>query len=121
MAVSSKSSSATKPTERLFPIKRSVLRQRTCVVTTLKVLTITMVDAESTISAIHSRIQHRHHVRSNLRPMRRDDLLTISESDFAHMLNLPKVQNAIGVDLNYSTFLANEEVYFAFQQTGDFV
>jgi len=40
---------------------------------------------------------------------------------FAHMLNLPKVQDAIGVDLNYSTLLANTEIYFAFQQTGDFV
>jgi carboxypeptidase C (cathepsin A) len=48
-------------------------------------------------------------------------LLTTNKPDFADMLNLPKVQNAIGVDLNYSTFLANEEIYFAFQQTGDFV
>src|SRR4051794_34680702 len=60
-------------------------------------------------------------VSSKLRSMRRDDLLTINKSDFAHMLNLPNVQDAIGVDLNYSTLLANEEVYFAFQQTGDFV
>lgn len=41
--------------------------------------------------------------------------------DFADYLNIPKVQNGIGVDLNYSTLLANDEVYFAFQQTGDFV
>ena len=41
--------------------------------------------------------------------------------DFASMLNLPYVQDAIGVDLNYSILLANEEVYYAFQQTGDFV
>jgi carboxypeptidase C (cathepsin A) len=58
---------------------------------------------------------------SKLRSMRRDDLLTINKSDFADMLNLPEVQNAIGVDLNYSTLLANDEIYFAFQQTGDFV
>ncbi|KAI9753022.1 MAG: hypothetical protein M4579_005364 [Chaenotheca gracillima] len=39
---------------------------------------------------------------------------------FVDYLNQPEVQNALGVDLNY-TQDANNEIYFAFQQTGDFV
>jgi len=38
---------------------------------------------------------------------------------FAEYLNKPEVQNALGVNLNYTT--ANEWVYWAFQQTGDFI
>ena len=38
---------------------------------------------------------------------------------FADYLNLASTQNALGVNLNYTEF--NDEVYFAFQQTGDFV
>ena len=38
---------------------------------------------------------------------------------FADYLNLPNVQQAIGVDLNYT--LSNNDIYWAFQQTGDFV
>jgi carboxypeptidase C (cathepsin A) len=38
---------------------------------------------------------------------------------FADYLNLPKVQQALGSDVNYTT--SNSEIYFAFQQTGDFV
>lgn len=38
---------------------------------------------------------------------------------FADYLNLPKVQAALGSDVNYTT--SNSEIYFAFQQTGDFV
>ncbi|KZF19851.1 putative carboxypeptidase S1 [Xylona heveae TC161] len=38
---------------------------------------------------------------------------------FADYLNLPHVQDAIGVNLNYTE--SNDEIYFAFQQTGDFV
>jgi hypothetical protein len=32
---------------------------------------------------------------------------------------LPSTQNALGVDLNYTD--SNDDVYYAFQQTGDFV
>lgn len=39
---------------------------------------------------------------------------------FIDYLNLPSTQNALGVNLNYSED-ANNEVYYAFQQTGDFV
>ena len=35
-------------------------------------------------------------------------------------LNMPSTQDALGVDTNYTGF-SNLEVYFAFQQTGDFV
>ncbi|KAL9050559.1 MAG: hypothetical protein Q9162_006554 [Coniocarpon cinnabarinum] len=38
---------------------------------------------------------------------------------FADYLNQGYVQQAIGVDLNYTT--ANNDIYWAFQQTGDFV
>jgi carboxypeptidase C (cathepsin A) len=38
---------------------------------------------------------------------------------FAEYLNKPEVQNALGVNLNYTT--ANDWVYWAFQQTGDFI
>lgn len=38
---------------------------------------------------------------------------------FVDFLNLASTQEALGVDTNYTT--ANNEVYFAFQQTGDFV
>ncbi|KAI9666958.1 MAG: hypothetical protein M1831_001463 [Alyxoria varia] len=38
---------------------------------------------------------------------------------FEDYLNKADVQQAIGVDLNYTT--ANSDTYFAFQQTGDFV
>jgi carboxypeptidase C (cathepsin A) len=38
---------------------------------------------------------------------------------FQDFLNLASTQNALGVDLNYTT--SNNEVYWAFQQTGDFV
>ena len=38
---------------------------------------------------------------------------------FEHYLNLPEVQNAIGVNLNYTE--ANNDIYWAFQETGDFV
>ncbi|PQE12758.1 carboxypeptidase S1 protein [Rutstroemia sp. NJR-2017a BBW] len=39
---------------------------------------------------------------------------------FVDYLNLASTQNALGVNLNY-TEDANNEVYYAFQQTGDFV
>ncbi|TGO90353.1 hypothetical protein BPOR_0068g00200 [Botrytis porri] len=39
---------------------------------------------------------------------------------FLDYLNLASTQNALGVNLNYSEDV-NEEVYYAFQQTGDFV
>ena len=39
---------------------------------------------------------------------------------FEDYLNLAHVQNSLGVDTNY-TLDANDDVYFAFQQTGDFV
>jgi len=42
------------------------------------------------------------------------------ESYFIDYLNLPSVANALGVNLNY-TEDANNDVYYAFQQTGDFV
>ena len=38
---------------------------------------------------------------------------------FTDYLNLPSVQNALGVSLNYTE--SNNDVYYAFQQTGDFV
>ena len=38
---------------------------------------------------------------------------------FADYLELPEVQNAIGVNLNYS--LSNNDIYYQFQQTGDFI
>ncbi|OCL09502.1 hypothetical protein AOQ84DRAFT_316840 [Glonium stellatum] len=38
---------------------------------------------------------------------------------FEDYLNLPAVQNAIGVNLNYTE--ANNDIYWAFQETGDFV
>ena len=38
---------------------------------------------------------------------------------FEDYLNLPEVQNAIGVNLNYTE--ANNDIYWAFQETGDFV
>jgi carboxypeptidase C (cathepsin A) len=41
-------------------------------------------------------------------------------SYFVDYLNQASVQNAIGVNLNYSVD-ANDEVYYAFQQTGDFI
>ncbi|KAI9839537.1 MAG: hypothetical protein M1819_002163 [Sarea resinae] len=41
-------------------------------------------------------------------------------SYYENYVNLPAVQNALGVDLNY-TQDANNEVYYAFQNTGDFV
>lgn len=40
-------------------------------------------------------------------------------SYFVDYLNLASVQNALGVNLNYTD--ANDEVYYAFQSTGDFV
>ncbi|TGO08991.1 hypothetical protein BTUL_0183g00050 [Botrytis tulipae] len=39
---------------------------------------------------------------------------------FLDYLNLASTQNALGVNLNYSED-ANNEVYYAFQQTGDFI
>lgn len=42
------------------------------------------------------------------------------EDYFIDYLNQPSVQQALGVDTNY-TQDANNEVYFAFQETGDFV
>jgi carboxypeptidase D len=39
---------------------------------------------------------------------------------FIDFLNLPSTQAALGVNLNY-TGDANDEIYFAFQQTGDFI
>ncbi|EXJ58404.1 carboxypeptidase D [Cladophialophora yegresii CBS 114405] len=39
---------------------------------------------------------------------------------FMDFLNLPSTQQALGVDTNY-TRTANNDVYYAFQQTGDFV
>ena len=39
---------------------------------------------------------------------------------FIDYLNQAHVQNAIGVSLNY-TYDANYDIYYAFQQTGDFV
>ncbi|RMZ92709.1 hypothetical protein DV736_g1, partial [Chaetothyriales sp. CBS 134916] len=41
-------------------------------------------------------------------------------SYFIDYLNQPEIQNAIGVDTNYSSD-SNTDVYYAFQQTGDFV
>lgn len=41
-------------------------------------------------------------------------------SYFVDYLNQAYVQNALGVDLNY-TADANNEVFYAFQQTGDFI
>lgn len=38
---------------------------------------------------------------------------------FADYLNQASVQQALGVDTNYS--ISNDQIYFAFQQTGDFV
>ncbi|PNS16698.1 Carboxypeptidase Y A [Sphaceloma murrayae] len=38
---------------------------------------------------------------------------------FADYLNQASIQEAIGVDLNYTT--SNTDIYYAFQQTGDFV
>jgi len=38
---------------------------------------------------------------------------------FLSFLNLASTQEALGVDLNYTD--ANDDVYYAFQQTGDFV
>lgn len=40
-------------------------------------------------------------------------------SYFGDYLNQPKIQQAIGVDLNYTQ--SNNDIYYAFQQTGDFV
>lgn len=40
-------------------------------------------------------------------------------SYFADFLNLASTQAALGVNLNYTS--SNNEIYFAFQQTGDFV
>ena len=54
-------------------------------------------------------------------PSVRRGFADVNESDFADYLNIPSVQNGLGVDLNYSSFLANDEIYWAFQQTGDFV
>jgi carboxypeptidase D len=39
---------------------------------------------------------------------------------FREYLNQASVQNALGVKLNYTDY-SNNEIYFAFQQTGDFV
>lgn len=41
-------------------------------------------------------------------------------SYFIDYLNLPSTAAALGVDLNY-TMDANNDVYYAFQQTGDFI
>lgn len=41
-------------------------------------------------------------------------------TDFVDYLNLASTQNALGVDTNYSSD-ANNDVYYAFQETGDFV
>ncbi|KAE9978357.1 hypothetical protein EG327_007427 [Venturia inaequalis] len=38
---------------------------------------------------------------------------------FLDYLNLPEVQNALGVDLNYTE--SNSDIYWAFQTTGDFI
>ena len=38
---------------------------------------------------------------------------------FVDYLNLPKIQQALGVDTNYT--LSNDDIYYAFQQTGDFI
>lgn len=38
---------------------------------------------------------------------------------FSEYVSLPEVQQAIGVDLNYT--LSNTDIYYAFQSTGDFV
>ncbi|TVY83356.1 Carboxypeptidase S1-like protein B [Lachnellula suecica] len=42
------------------------------------------------------------------------------ESYFVDYLNLPSTAAALGVDLNY-TLDANNDVYYAFQETGDFI
>ena len=39
---------------------------------------------------------------------------------FQQYLNQASIQNGLGVKLNYTAF-SNDEIYFAFQQTGDFV
>lgn len=39
---------------------------------------------------------------------------------FQNYLNQASIQNALGVTLNYTTY-SNNEIYYAFQQTGDFV
>ncbi|OQU95256.1 hypothetical protein CLAIMM_01489 [Cladophialophora immunda] len=39
---------------------------------------------------------------------------------FIDFLNLPSTQQALGVDTNYTSD-SNDEVYYAFQQTGDFI
>ncbi|KAI9832744.1 MAG: hypothetical protein M1826_001303 [Phylliscum demangeonii] len=41
-------------------------------------------------------------------------------SYFRNYLNQPSIQNALGVKLNYTAF-SNDEIYFAFQRSGDFV
>lgn len=46
-------------------------------------------------------------------------LISQPQDYFADYLNLPEVQQALGSDVNYTT--SNSEIYFAFQQTGDFV
>ena len=38
---------------------------------------------------------------------------------FADYLNLPEVQNALGVNINYTE--SNNDIYWAFQSTGDFI
>ena len=38
---------------------------------------------------------------------------------FEDYLNLPEVQNAIGVNLNYTK--VNNDIYWAFQETGDII
>lgn len=40
-------------------------------------------------------------------------------SYYADYLNKAEIQNALGVNLNYTS--SNNDVYYAFQQTGDFV
>lgn len=53
--------------------------------------------------------------------IRKFDALPASPGFFADFLNLPSTQEAIGVDIGYIYESSNNDVYLAFQQSGDYV
>jgi hypothetical protein len=53
--------------------------------------------------------------------IRRTDGDEVVSKAFVDYLNLPSVREALGVNLTNGYEMSSQDVYFAFQQTGDYV
>lgn len=87
--------------------------------TTSKALTIPTEAAEYMICKSHPRLFQLSLQEPNVSYSRHPYDDPTPPTYFEHYLNQASVQNALGVNLNYTD--ANDDVYFAFQSTGDFV